>query len=73
MEKFHKMAWELALWLPADIVRDLTTCLCKVENAPTEKQVLILVRKHLLGDDAGDLQAEQILHADALSSLLKQQ
>jgi hypothetical protein len=61
LEKFHRrMAWELALWLPADIVRDLTTCLCRVENAPTPKEVLIIVRKHLLGDAAGDLKAKQI-------------
>ena len=29
--EFNELAWELSLWLPADLVRELTRCLCGAE------------------------------------------
>lgn len=60
-EKFNRLAWELSLWLPADIVCELTHCLCKSERNIQPKDVLIRVRKHLLGNN-DTLIAENIVH-----------
>jgi hypothetical protein len=61
-ERFNQLAWELSLWLPAEIYCDLARCLCKAEGAKNIKDILIDVRKHLLGKKHGNLKAENILH-----------
>jgi hypothetical protein len=55
------IAWELSLWLPAEIVRGLTNTLKNVEGSKDPKQILIEIRKVLLGSD-DNLQAEEIVH-----------
>ena len=60
--EFNALAWELTLWLPADLVRELTRCLCQTEGAMSPKEVLIAIRKHLLGRD--DLTPDQIVHRE---------
>ena len=62
--QFNELAWELSLWLPADIVRHITKCLCNVPNAKAHKDILIDVRKLLLQNDKDDLLAEQIVHRE---------
>lgn len=59
--EFNELAWEVSLWLPADRVRDLTTCLCGVEGAMQPKEMLISIRKLLHGPD-DNLTADQIVH-----------
>ena len=75
--EFNELAWELSLWLPADLVRELTRCLCRAEGAKDLKQLLIAIRKqlHSAGDD---LRADQIVHredpngrAEVTDSLIK--
>ena len=62
--EFNELAWELSLWLPADLVRELTRCLCGAEGAKNPKEILIAVRKHILGKDDDGLLAEQIVHME---------
>lgn len=59
--EFNELAWELSLWLPPDLVRELTSCLCSAPNAKQPKEILIAIRKQLL-DKPDDLLAEQIVH-----------
>jgi len=61
-EDFDKKAWELSLWLPTEIYIEVAKCLAGADDAKHMKQILIDVRKHLLGKDAGNLIAENILH-----------
>jgi hypothetical protein len=61
LASINSIAWELSLWLPAEIVRELTRCLEEVEGAKDPKQILIEIRKVLLGH-SDDLQPEEIIH-----------
>lgn len=57
---FLKMAWELSLWLPAEICGMLRDCrygLCSDEEL---KEVLLATRKFLLKGQAGALHPEEI-------------
>jgi hypothetical protein len=58
---FNELAWELSLWLPADLVRELTRCLCGAPGAMNPKELLIAIRKQL-HSKADDLTADQIVH-----------
>ncbi len=59
--KFNRLAWELSLWLPADLVRQLTLTICHAPGAPDAKQILVEIRKKIVGRDDG-LLAENIVH-----------
>jgi hypothetical protein len=63
VHEFNELAWELSLWLPADLVRELTRCLCRAEGAMNPKELLIAIRKqlHAAGDN---LTADQIVHRE---------
>ena len=60
--KLNGFAMELSLWLPSDLYHKLGRCICHESGAPTPKQILIDIRKNLLGEDAGDLKPEEIIH-----------
>lgn len=60
-ERFNRLAWELSLWLPADIVRELTRYLCKDDTAKHPKEILIAIRR-LLHGDKDMLEPEMIVH-----------
>lgn len=64
LASINRIAWELSLWLPAEIVRELTKCLKEVEESKDPKQILIEIRKVLLGDN-DNLEAEEIVHFTA--------
>lgn len=57
----NRRVWELSLWLPAGIVRGLSTSLTGVKGEKDPKQTLIEIRKVLLGEN-DDLKAEEIVH-----------
>ena len=61
-EDFDKTAWELSLWLPPEVCRELKKSLVGERTDETMKQVLLAARKVLLGDKAGDLSANDILY-----------
>ena len=58
--EFNELAWELSLWLPADLVRELTRCLCRADGAMNPKQLLTAIRKQI-HSTADDLTADQIV------------
>src|SRR6266498_5238831 len=60
--KLNGYSMRLSLWLPNDLYREVSSCVRYVEGAPTAKEVLIKVRRYILGDSAGDLKAEEIVH-----------
>ncbi|MCR5886129.1 hypothetical protein LRS03_26050 [Rhizobacter sp. J219] len=59
--KANQLAWELTLWLPTDVYRQLQKAILTQKNPVEDMQVLIAVRKNLLGNDAGDLAAGEVL------------
>ncbi len=63
-EEFDRQAWELSLWLPAEIYIELAKLLAGDASAKPLKEILIDVRKLLLKDNAGDLSADKILHTN---------
>ncbi|SRR6266542_5699231 len=60
--KLNGYAMRLSLWLPNEIYRDIGRCICYEAGAANPKQILVNVRKYILGDKAGDLKAENIIH-----------
>jgi hypothetical protein len=50
-KKLNRLAWEAALWLPPDIVRNITKRLANAPDAEDVRQIIITVRRHLLGAD----------------------
>jgi hypothetical protein len=70
-EAFDRKVWELSLWLPTDICCQLSECLAKKRDIGSVKQILIDVRKLLLKDKAGELNAGNILHAEIVPPVPK--
>lgn len=66
--EFNELAWELSLWLPKDLVWDLTQCLCKADGALQIKEVLIKIRSTMNGENDG-LEAGQISHRSSNPNL----
>jgi len=61
------LAWELAMCLPADIFRSIGKALTKRSAECNEHTVAIAVRALLLGDDAGNLTANELIsHAPGI-------
>ncbi len=59
-KKLNRLTWEVSLWLPSELVKELTKQLCKHEDAKPVKEILIEVRKHILGLCKTDLVADDI-------------
>jgi hypothetical protein len=58
----NQLAWELALWLPAQLYRDLSSALGNPQSAENNiLAVLVKIRKLLL-TDSGNLTADDIIH-----------
>ena len=64
-KKINKLAWELSLWLPAETVRELSSHLCYTKGSKSMKEILVLVRKHILSNPDDDLKPEEIVHFSA--------
>ncbi len=60
--KLNGYSMRLSLWLSNDLYRELSSCVRYEKGAPTAKEVLIKVRRYILGGSAGDLKAEEIVH-----------
>ena len=61
-EKFVRLVWELALWLPAELVWEVTRLVCGDAGAKDPKEILVAVRRILLQDPSDELKPEQIAH-----------
>lgn len=61
-QKANRLSWELAMWLPSDIYKSMGSALSKPDNEFNPLSVVILVRKELLGNTAGNLTQDDIIH-----------
>ncbi len=60
--ELNQIAWELALWLPADLYRKLAHAVVDTDGHTKWKPLLIEIRKVLLQDPDDKLIAENIIH-----------
>ena len=58
----NRLAWELAMWLPADVYKALGRALRSPNSADNPLSVVVAVREVLLGDALGSLTQDDILH-----------
>jgi len=56
----NRLSWEVSLWLPSSIVKDVTKRLANASDAREVKDILVDVRKHLAPGD--DIAAHDIVH-----------
>lgn len=60
--KANRLSWELAMWLPDDIYSQMVLAIVNPNQAKNELTVIIVVRKLLLKDKAGNLSENQVAH-----------
>lgn len=61
-QKANRLSWELAMWLPSDVYKSLGNALSKPDKVYNPLSVVISVRKQLLGNAAGDLSQDDVIH-----------
>jgi hypothetical protein len=61
-ERANQLSWELAMWLPEQIYKQMTLAIATPGPDVNELTVSIAVRKLLLGDKAGNLEPDNIAH-----------
>lgn len=61
-ERANQLSWELAMWLPEEIYKQMTLAIATPSPDVNELTVSIAVRKLLLGDKAGNLEPDNIAH-----------
>ena len=66
-QKANRLAWELAMWLPADVYKRMAESLVRPNELNNPLAVVVSVRKLLLRDKAGDLTMDNIIsHAPGI-------
>lgn len=66
-QKANRLAWELAMWLPADVYKRMAESLVRPNELNNPLVVVVAVRKILLGEKAGDLTMDNIIsHAPGI-------
>ncbi len=58
--KANQLSWELAMWLPEDIYKKMVQGVVNRDVDSNELATVIQVRKLLLGDDSGNLTADDV-------------
>lgn len=61
-ERANQLSWELAMWLPEQIYKQMTRAIKRPGQDVNELTVAISVRKLLLGEKAGQLGPDDIAH-----------
>ena len=61
----QKKYWELALWLPAPVLKKLNEAFTE-GKAGHYKEAMVLARKIIVGDD-DDIKAEELVHWDPIN------
>jgi len=61
-KRANKLSWELAMWLPSDIYKQMVFSIAKPSADTNELATIIAVRKLLLQEDSGDLTQDDIAH-----------
>ena len=70
-ERANQLSWELAMWLPEEIYKEMVSAIAKPNDEVNVLSVTISVRKLLLGDKAGNLNSDDIAHHDSNIGKLK--
>ncbi len=60
-QKANRLAWELAMWLPSPVYKRMAESLVRPNEENNPLEVVVDVRRLLLGEKAGDLTANNIL------------
>lgn len=60
--KANQLSWELAMWLPEDIYKEMVTSIVSPNEKTNELSTVVSVRKLLLQKEAGNLTTENIAH-----------
>ena len=60
-QKANRLAWELAMWLPTDVYKLMAESLVHPNEQQNPLEVVVAVRRILLGQDAGALSSANIL------------
>jgi len=60
--KANQMSWELAMWLPEDIYKEMTSSIVAPSREVNELSTVLSVRKLLLHKNAGNLTTNDIAH-----------
>lgn len=60
--KANQLSWELAMWLPEDIYKEMSVALVRPNSEVNELSVVVSIRKLLLKDKSGNLSIEDIAH-----------
>ena len=61
-ERANQLSWELAMWLPEEIYKQMASAITHPNQNVNELSVSISVRRILLGDKAGNLRPNDIAH-----------
>jgi hypothetical protein len=61
-ERANRLSWELAMWLPDETYKQMTTAIARPNQDVNELSVAISVRKLLLGGKAGNLGPDDVAH-----------
>jgi len=63
----NQLSWELAMWLPEGIYKEVTNAIINRSEDCNELTAILAVRKLLLGNDAGELNQDNIaVHAPGI-------
>lgn len=60
--KANQLSWELAMWLPEDIYKEMVSSIVSPNEKTNELTTVVPVRKLLLQKEAGNLTSENIAH-----------
>ena len=60
--KANQLSWELAMWLPEDIYKEMVVSIATPNEETNELSTVVSVRKLLLQKNAGNLTTENIAH-----------
>ena len=60
--KANQLSWELAMWLPEEIYKEMVNSIAKPSDTTNELTTVVLVRSLLLKEKAGKLTSENIAH-----------
>jgi len=58
----NKLSWELAMWLPEETYKAMGQALANPNKDVNELSIVVNVRQILLGDSAGNLSIDNIIH-----------
>jgi hypothetical protein len=60
--KANQLSWELAMWLPEEIYKEMVNAITKRSDNTNELTTVLSVRSLLLKEKAGNLTSENIAH-----------